>query len=257
MEENNQKFNREILLYLITQSDFGGAQRYVFDLSSNFSKKYDIIVAGGQQGDAGELAQKLKGEGIKYIYIPHLKRAISPVHDWLAFRQIVKLIKKERPNIIHLNSSKISILGSFVAWWCKVPKVIYTAHGWVFNEDLPWWKKYFYKILEKFTARFKDKIICLSEFEKRNTLEQKIAPAEKITVIYNGLAPINFLPREQARKKLSEFTNTIISDETILIGSIGNLYKNKGYTYLIDSFNKSLVIRYSLLLSALAQNVKS
>ncbi|MFA6551817.1 MAG: glycosyltransferase family 4 protein, partial [Patescibacteria group bacterium] len=127
--------------------------------------------------------------------------------------------------------------------------IVYTVHGWVFSENLSPGKKYFYKILEKFTAKFKDKIICLSEFEKQNTIKNKIAPAEKISVVYNGIAPIDFLPRLEARKKLSEFTNTVISDETILIGSIGNLYKNKGYNYLIDSFDKPLVARYPLLVT--------
>ena len=101
---------------------------------------------------------------IKYIYLNHLKRAISPGHDLLALRQIIKLIKKEKPNIIHLNSSKISILGSLAVLFTKLKiknqklRIIYTVHGWVFNEPLPVWKKLFYKYAENFTARFKDKI---------------------------------------------------------------------------------------------------
>ncbi|PIR93570.1 hypothetical protein COT99_00170, partial [Candidatus Falkowbacteria bacterium CG10_big_fil_rev_8_21_14_0_10_43_10] len=83
------------ILYLVTQSDFGGAQRYVFDLASNFSQKYAIIVAGGEQGHQGELTKRLKEKNIEFRHLSHLKRAISPLHDWLAFWQIVKLIKKE------------------------------------------------------------------------------------------------------------------------------------------------------------------
>ena len=251
------------ILYLVTQSDFGGAQKYVYDLATNISKNYAILVAGGEQGDQGELAKKLTAAGVRYCQLSHLKRAISPWHDFLAFWQIVKLIKKEKPDIIHLNSSKISILGSLAVVFIRIfaisrlappaggsqISIIYTVHGWVFSENLSPGKKYFYKILEKSTAKFKDKIICLSEFEKQNTIKNKIAPAEKISVVYNGIAPIDFLPRLEARKKLSEFTNTVISDETILIGSIGNLYKNKGYNYLIDSFDKPLVARYPLLVT--------
>ena len=177
------------ILYLATQSDFGGAQKYVYDLSANFSKNYAITVAGGEQGYKGELAQKLAEKNVKYIYLSHLKRAISPLHDWLAFWQIVKLIKQEKPDIVHLNSSKISILGSAAAKWCQMSgvkcQVYFTVHGWVFNEELSSGKKLFYHALEKWTAKFKTRIICLSEFEKRNTIEQKIAPAEKISIIYN------------------------------------------------------------------------
>jgi len=253
------------ILYLVTQSDFGGAQKYVYDLATNISKNYTILVASGEQGEQGELAKKLTAAGIRYYELSHLKRAISPWHDFLAFWQIVKLIKKEKPDIIHLNSSKISILGSMASLFVirnSSLKIVYTVHGWVFNENLSFGKKYFYKILEKLTARLKDKIVCLSEFEKQNTIKNKIAPAEKIFVIYNGIVPVNFLPREQARQKLSESTDTNIGDETILIGSIGNLYKNKGYNYLINSFNKPLVAHYPLLITIIGsgselQNLKS
>jgi len=220
------------ILYLVTQSDFGGAQKYVYDLATNISKNYDIIVAGGEQCQRGELAKKLKEKHITYHPISHLKRAILPVSDFLAFWQIVKLIKQEKPNIIHLNSTKISILGSLAGRWCSVQKIIFTAHGWIFNEDLSLFKKTLYKILEKFTAKFKTNIICLSEFEKNNTIKNKIASADKISIIHNGQEQINFLSREQAREKLN------IAKNTIAIGSIGNLYKNKGYEYLIKAIKK-------------------
>ncbi len=234
------------ILYLVTQSDFGGAQHYLYDLTANLSKNFIIVVASGEQTNKGELAKKLKAAGVRYLPLSHLKRAISPWHDWLAFWQIVNLIKKEKPNIVHLNSSKVSILGSFAAWLCKVPKIIYTVHGWVFNEDLPVGKKFFYKILERLTARFKTGIICLSEWEKQNTVRQKIAPAAKISVIYNGIAPINFLPRLKAREQLAKITGAPIDDQTILIGAIGNLYKNKGYEYLIEAVNMLRAMRYAL-----------
>ena len=231
------------ILYLITQSELGGAQRYCFDLAKNLKGEFDIAIAFGEQGGDGETARKLKEENIKYYIIPRLRRAISPINDLLALFEIIKLIKKIKPDIIHLNSSKISILGSLACFIYNLTvkshklKAIYTVHGWVFNEPLPLPLKLFYKYAEKFTAGLKDKIICVSEFDRQTALKEKIAPAEKFVTIRNGIEPIKFLSRDEARQKLFSKFNppTGGQNSKLIIGAIGNLYKTKGYEYLIKA----------------------
>lgn len=221
------------ILYFITQAEFGGAQRYVFDLANSLKTDYQVAVAMGEQENNLRLAKILQENNIKYFIITRLKRNISPINDLLAFFEIIKLIKNYRPDIIHLNSSKISILGSIASLFAK-PKTIYTVHGWVFNEPLPVWLKYFYLYAEKFTAGLKDKIICVSEYDRQTALKNKIAPTNKLTTIRNGIAPINFYSKEEARKKI--LLTTFIKGG-LLIGSIGNLYKTKGFKYLIKAAN--------------------
>jgi len=218
------------ILYFITQSEFGGAQRYVFDLANNLKGDFQIAVAMGEQGKDGKLAKILTKNNIEYFIIPSLKRNISPINDILALKKIIKLAKNYRPDIIHLNSSKISILGSLASLFTKT-KVVYTVHGWVFNEPLPAWLKYFYLYAEKLTARFKNKIICVSEYDKRVALKYKIAPENKLVTIHNGLTPMDFYNKIEAQKILH------LNSSDLIIGSIGNLYKTKGFTYLVEAAN--------------------
>jgi len=218
------------ILYFITQSEFGGAQRYVFDLAMNLKADFRVAVALGEPGENGTLAKLLLKNNIPYFIIPHLKRGISPLKEILALKEIMKLLKDYRPDIIHLNSSKISVLGSIAAIFTKA-KTVYTVHGWVFNEPLPAALKWFYLRLEKFAARFKDKIICVSEADRQSALKHKIAPAEKLITIPNGLAPLDFHSPEQAKKILNR------PAANFLIGAIGNLYKTKGYEYFIETAN--------------------
>ncbi len=214
------------ILYFITQSEFGGAQRHVFDLADNLKADFQVAIAFGQQKNNEKLAKILHENNIEYFIIPNLRRDISPINDIMALVAIIKIIKQRKPDIIHLNSSKISILGSMAAFITGT-KSIYTVHGWVFNEPMPGWKKSFYKFAEKFTAKFKRKIICVSEYDRQTALKHKIAPAEKLTVIHNGIAPADFHSKEKARQILN------LRNSDLLIGSIGNLYKTKGFEYLV------------------------
>lgn len=231
------------ILYLITQSELGGAQKYVFDLAVNLKNEFRTVVAFGEQGDGGELAQKLKAKNIEYHIIPSLKREISFSDDWKALWQIKKLIKKTKPDIIHLNSSKISILGALAGWlynskiFNRRAKIIYTVHGWVFNEPLPKAARQKYLRLEKFTARFKDKLICVSHSDYDIAQKEKIAPDQKLITIHNGIKPINFLAKDEAKKILQTHLPAYfnLNEADLLLGSIGNLYKNKGYEYLIEA----------------------
>lgn len=241
--------DKKKIIYLVTQSEWGGAQKYIYDLATHLSKdEFDILVAAGE--DDKELFNRLQKKQIRTQQLKHIVRAIRPIKEILAFFELLKLFKKEKPNIIHLNSSKISILGSFTGWMTKKVLglrsliIIYTVHGWVFNEPLPFWKKKLYYVLEKLTASLKDKIICVSEYDRQIALNKKIAKPSKLITIPNGtdLKPEDFLDKHLARQELQKILNTefrISNFEFLIsnfaIGTIANLYPTKGLSYLIKA----------------------
>ena len=121
------------VLFLITKSNFGGAQRYVFDLATHLDRdRYAVAVA---LGGNGSLIEKLTEAAIRVIRIPGLQRNISFKKELLSFWQIHKLLKAERPDVLHVNSSKAGGIGAFIGRLHRVPCIVYTAHGWAFNED--------------------------------------------------------------------------------------------------------------------------
>lgn len=223
------------ILYIITQSELGGSQRYVLDLANHLKdNNYDIIVASGQ---TGHLLDECKKKSIQTHIFKNLVRPIHPIKDLFAFLEIYSFIKKEKPEIVHLNSSKAGILGAVAAKAAGVKKVIYTVHGFVFLEPVAKWKKMCYIFAEKFSSLFKDAIICVSQYDKRMGVHYKIAPEKKFITIHNGINPINFLPKEEARKKLFTGYQLPVTDYKI-IGTIANFYPTKGLTYLIQAAKK-------------------
>lgn len=223
------------IIYVITKSVWGGAQRYVFDLATHLLKEqYDIAVACGGRG---ALVQKLKEKNIRIISIPHLKRDINVRKEVLSLFSLWRIFQKERPDIIHFNSSKAGGLGSVVAFASKFTannlklKIIFTVHGWAFSEDRPYWQKKIIIFLSWFGALFQNKIICVSQYDYSAALQYRIAPKRKLAMIHNGITIDEkyFLPRNEARQKLN------IPEKIFVAGTIAELADNKGLAYLLEA----------------------
>jgi len=224
------------ILFLVTQSTWGGAQRYIYDLATNLNSKYEIKVAAGGYG---ELLKQLEKEKIKTCSLKYLKRSINPYNEIRAFFEILSLLKKERPDIIHINSSKGTVLASLAGRLTKT-KIIYTVHGSVFVAHSSWLIKKIYLWIEKTFSYFKDKIITVSEFDRQLWLRHKVAPPLKLITIHNGIdfSRINFLTPKKARKKILSFIKHQQISNFWLIGTIAHLYPEKGLKYFIKAANE-------------------
>ncbi|OGE80364.1 MAG: hypothetical protein A2826_02820 [Candidatus Doudnabacteria bacterium RIFCSPHIGHO2_01_FULL_43_23] len=224
------------ILFIVTQGNWGGAQKYVFDLSTNLGSTYNTVVASGVQNQ--DLKQKLEEKSVKFIPLHHLVRKIHPVKDFRAFFEIYRLIKSEKPDIVHLNSSKAGVLGSLAARLAGTQKIIFTMHGLVLNEPLgirAWLLRY---LGEKISSYFKDVIIAVSDHDKKSALKYGLKSANSIKVIPVGidLASNQFFEREEAREQLNKY-NSIIP-ESFLIGTIADFYETKGLKYLVQAASR-------------------
>lgn len=226
---------KQTILYVITKSNWGGAQKYVYDLATSIDQhKFEVIVAHGGNGD---LVQKLAEAGISTVRIPHLERDVSFFREIKVFRSLISLYKKYQPNIVHLNSSKIGGLGSFAGRIAKVPSIIFTAHGWAFNEtQRSSLSRFIIKIASWLTILFSHYVITLSDIEK-NQVEHWPLTLGKIHVIPTGIAPIDALDKKTAREELIKIEPRLKNHiETKWIGTIAELHANKGLSYAIKAF---------------------
>lgn len=236
------KIKRKKVLFVITQSEFGGAQRFLYNLISQLNQSvYDLKVAIGDTSDK-EFVLALKNAGIEVSELKWLTRNINPVKDLGAIFELRKLIKKFEPETVLLNSSKAGFIGSFAATFPSKIKtrVIYRIGGWSFNDPWPWWKKKLWLILEKKSAGWKDLIIVNNRHDLEQARRLKIGETEKILLIHNGLDPyrLNLLDKEEAKIKLFEKAAKIsgqVFQATTLVGTIANFYPAKGLAYLLET----------------------
>jgi len=224
---------KKSIIYIITKSVWGGAAKYVFDLSFSLKQEYTTIIAANGQGP---LAQAAKKAEIPYFEIKNFQKNVNLLKDIRVFFEVFHLIWKIKPDVIHVSSSKAGgIVGLTVFFFnllsSKKSKLIFTVHGWAFSEDRSTSQIFLIKILSRITCWFYDKIICVSNYDCQIALKNKIAPQEKLITIYNGIDLKNlfFLPKKKAQEKL------IGRASPFLIGSIAEWTKNKGLVYLINA----------------------
>lgn len=115
------------ILEIVTRSEVGGAQSVVRTLAEELTARgHMVAIAYGPEGEA-EAWQGMSA-GIEKIELPHLVRAVSPLHDLRACGEISSLYRHWHPDIVHLHTSKAAALGR-LAPGAPVPRIVYTMHG--------------------------------------------------------------------------------------------------------------------------------
>jgi len=224
---------RKKVLFLITKSNFGGAQRYVYDLATTLdTDKFEIVVA---LGGNGPLTTLLEHAGIRTIHIKSLVRDVSLKNELRFSLELWRIIRSERPQILHVNSSKAGAVGTLLGRLAFVPRVLFTAHGWAFNEDRPWWQKFIIKLIHAATVLFSHRTIAVSRaitYELDWPIVRKkfkvINPGRNIGVMYS---------RAEARHELAVLCPplTAVSDTPWLV-TIAELHPIKRLDVLINAF---------------------
>lgn len=219
--------SRKKVLFLITKANWGGAQRYVYDLATHLPKdRFEAIVAFGS---SGKLSADLAISGIPLNQISALARDVSFASDIKSFFQIWKLLRGQRPDVLHLNSSKAAALGAFAGRLSRVPRIIFTVHGWPFKEDRGGLATAMIRVASWLTALLSDVVIVVSKEDER------IGKAmwglhNKIYYVPLGITIPEFVPRDQASLILTPWI-----DERQRIVTIAELTPNKGIRFGLEA----------------------
>lgn len=222
---------RRKIAFLITKSNWGGAQKHVYDVATHLDpKKYDVVVILGGQG---LLHKKLGEVNIRTLSIDSMWRDISLKKDFLSLMDIFKALKAERPDILHLHSPKAAGLGALSARLLGIKKIIYTVHGWAFNEERPFYQKALIVAFSWLTTILATDIITISKKETEQTSLFPLAQ-RKITLIPNGVRDTTVLRENVAREFFEQKIQRSLKGKFI-VGMIGELHPSKGYIYAIEA----------------------
>lgn len=227
------------ILYCLTKSNWGGAQRHVFDLAMAMKTgRHEVFaVVGGE----GLLKEKLEKAGIYTYSIGALGRDISIGKDAGSFKELYSIIKEKRPDVLHLHSTKMTGLGSAAGRLLGVKSIIQTIHGWAFNEDRPWYERLIIRIFSWTTMVLCHTTVLISKREYDQAARFPFIK-NKLVLIPLGIQLPVFMSIDGAKQFFAKKIGMEFGDfdRKILVGTVAELHRNKGLPYLLEAASKVL-----------------
>ena len=157
--------NRNLrVMQIITRMNIGGTAIYVTLIEEYLRKRgYEMqLVSGVIDDDEGDMLYYAETHGVTPIIVPEIRRSLHPIRDLIAIWKVYRLIRKFKPDVVHTNTAKAGFVGRTAAWLARVPVILHTFHGHVFEGHFSESTTRFFVQLEKITAWMSTRIITLT-----------------------------------------------------------------------------------------------
>ncbi|MGE5756003.1 MAG: glycosyltransferase, partial [Planctomycetaceae bacterium] len=212
---------------MITEAAGGGAGRHVLDLAEGLlARGHDVhLIYSPRRLDRFFRERLDRARPLRRLCLP-MRRGPHPV-DVAALWSIRRYLRACGPfDIIHGHSAKGGALARLAGLGTRTP-VLYTLHGYVaMDPGLARRKRLFYHLLEWVLSRASERIIAVSPEERRSCVRGGLGHA-RVVLIPNGIAPIAYPPRPEARRGLG------LAEDCLVAGFVGRLVDQKAPDVMI------------------------
>lgn len=219
---------QKIRVVHVVEAGLGGVERYLYALLKNSdSQKIENYLIASQHYEMGKFKKYVSGE-----YQLQMAHAACFKNDKAVVKQIKKIVKQIKPDIVYAHSTKAGALTRIALMGMHIP-VIYNPHGWAFNMAQSKKKELAYRLIEKVQIPFTKKIVCISEAEMQSAMQKHICSKDKIKIITNGI-DFDLLDKVQpvTRRDLG------IPEDAFVVGQIGRLSEQKSPDVFVEMAEK-------------------
>ena len=180
------------ILRVIARLNMGGPALHVAYLTAGLKERgYDTtLVAGSLARGEDSMAFVAEGLGVEVVRIDELGREISPLRDLRAAVRLARLIRRERPQILHTHTAKagtVARVAALMAGRRGPPIVVHTFHGHVLRGYFGPLRSRFFRLLERWLAARTTALIAVSPQVRDDLVELGVAPRERFAVIRLGI----------------------------------------------------------------------
>ncbi|MEZ6090644.1 MAG: glycosyltransferase family 4 protein [Pirellulaceae bacterium] len=253
--------------HVITRMIVGGAQENTLLNCLDLQRIYNdevLLITGPSLGPEGDLLGQGRGADLNIAMVSDLRRAIDPLRDWRALRQIGATLQQFKPDVVHTHSAKGGILGRQAAAKLRLPAIVHTVHGAPFHPYQSLLVRRFYRACEVRAARQCHRLISVADAMTDLLVDAGVAPRAKFTTVYSGMNVEPFLWADTHRLRIRQ--NLGIQDNEIVVGKIARLFHLKGHSDLIRAAAhvvkqhphvKFLFVGDGILRDSLAQQIRT
>lgn len=227
----------------------GGSAQNTLQNCLGLADKYEMILMHGlslesgmtesEKADVEGGIRKAANRGVRFYTIASLVRRIDPVADILTLWYTLRIIRKEKPTIVHTHSSKAGLIGRWAAWLAGAPIIVHTPHGHVFFGHFGPFASWLFRIIEKLTAPITDVMIALTEGERRDYQKYRVCRRNKIARIHSGVDIQKFTQAASDAEEISSFSEGLgLNIKAPIIGTVGWLLPIKGPMVLLEAMER-------------------
>jgi glycosyltransferase involved in cell wall biosynthesis len=220
------------VLHAITRLTLGGSsENTIASCVALDAAGYECLLAASfRESDASSLADARR-RGCRLVDLPALGREVAPVADLTALAQILRLIRREQPAIVHTHTSKAGFIGRLAAVIARVPAVIHQPHGHVFYGYYSARRTAVFTALERQAARWTDRIITLTDRGATEHLARGIGRAAQYVAVPSGVPTAELRAAAPARREAR--ARLRLDPDAFVVVGLGRLVPIKGFDLLV------------------------
>lgn len=215
------------ILHVIARLNVGGAALHVLQLAREQRRRgHDVVVVAGTLA-AGEESMEYVAEelGVDVIKLPALQRELSLRADGAAIRELRRLIRERRPNVVHTHTAKAGATGriaALLAGRARPRSIVHTYHGHVLSGYFSPVRERIFRLIERALARPTSALLAVSEEVRNDLADYGVARRERFTVVPYGFDPPAWSEEdERARARIRGELG--LDDDAFAIGWAGRL----------------------------------